>query len=329
MSAPRETRTTGPNPLHGSQPADGTADGAALPGNAPGAGADAVARGIPRWRLRVPTALRTPLGIVGGAIIAVWVLIALFAPILCPADPLAQAFPRLQPPGPGNLLGTDELGRDVLSRVLSAARTTLPVAVLVVLASMLAGSILGAVAGYFGKFVDEVIMRLADLVFAFPTIILAMVIAAALGPGLKNAVVAILLVSWPSYARVARSLVMSARSSEYVVAGRLLGFSAPRSLAVDIAPNVASPLLVLGTLSVGEAILTMAGLSFLSLGAVPPTPDWGAMVSEGVANFSAWWIALFPGLAILTVVMAFNFIGDSLRDALDPRTARTVGEQTS
>ncbi len=290
---------------------------------------DAVSPGLARWVPRAPRALRTPLGIIGAVVISVWVLIAIFAPLISPADPLAQTFPRLHPPDHTNLLGTDELGRDVLSRVLTASRTTLPVALLVVVASMTIGSVLGAIAGYFGKAVDEVIMRLADLVFAFPTIILAMVIAAALGPGLRNAVVAILLVSWPSYARVARSLVMGARNSEYVVAGRLLGHSASRSLLFDIAPNVASPLLVLGTLNVGEAILTMAGLSFLSLGAVPPTPDWGAMVSEGVSNFSAWWIALFPGLAILTVVIAFNFIGDSLRDSLDPRTAKAVGDQTS
>lgn len=290
---------------------------------------DPVAAGRKAWQLRVPAALRTPLGIVGAVIVLIWALIAIFAPLIAPYDPLAQIFPRLQAPSAKNLLGTDTLGRDILSRVVVAARTTLPVAVIVVVASMLIGSILGAVAGYFGRVVDEIIMRIADLVFAFPTIILAMVIAAALGPGLKNAVIAILVVSWPSYARVARSLVMSARHSEYVVAGRLLGFSPLRSLALDITPNVVSPILVLATLDVGTAILTMAGLSFLSLGVVPPAPDWGAMVSEGVSQFASWWIALFPGLCILTVVMAFNFIGDSLRDTLDPRTARAVGEETS
>lgn len=290
---------------------------------------DPIAPGRRKWQPRVPAALRTPLGIAGTIIVFIWVVIAVLAPLIAPYDPLAQNFQRLQPPNSANLLGTDTLGRDVLSRVVVAARTTLPVAVIVVLASMLIGSILGAIAGYFGRIVDEIIMRIADLVFAFPTIILAMVIAAALGPGLKNAVIAILVVAWPAYARVARSLVMSARHSEYVVAGRLLGFSPLRSLASDITPNVVSPILVLATLDVGTAILTMAGLSFLSLGVVPPAPDWGAMVSEGVSQFASWWIALFPGLCILTVVMAFNFIGDSLRDTLDPRTARAVGEEAT
>ncbi|WP_169251825.1 ABC transporter permease [Brevibacterium sp. 'Marine'] len=290
---------------------------------------DPVEPGLKRWQIRFPKALRTPLGFVGAGILVIWLIVAIFAPLLAPFDPLAQNFPRLSAPNGENLLGTDALGRDVLSRLLVAARTTLPAAVFVVICSALLGSVLGAIAGYFGRAVDEIIMRIADLVFAFPTIILAMVIAAALGPGLKNAIIAILLVSWPSYARVTRSLVMTARSSEYVIAGRLLGFSAGRSLAREIAPNVLSPVVVLATLDVGSAILTMAGLSFLSLGAVPPTPDWGAMISEGVSQFAAWWIAFFPGLCILTIVMAFNFIGDSLRDTLDPHTSQEVGETTA
>ncbi|TGD12338.1 ABC transporter permease [Brevibacterium sp. S111] len=284
---------------------------------------------VKRWQFRFPKSLRTPLGFVGAAILVIWLILAIFAPLVAPFDPLAQDFPRLTGPGAENILGTDTLGRDVFSRIVVAARTTLPAAVFVVICSALLGSVLGAIAGYFGRAVDEIIMRIADLVFAFPTIILAMVIAAALGPGLKNAIIAILLVSWPSYARVTRSLVMTARSSEYVIAGRLLGFSAGRSLLREIAPNVISPVIVLATLDVGSAILTMAGLSFLSLGAVPPTPDWGAMISEGVSQFAAWWIAFFPGLCILTIVMAFNFIGDSLRDSLDPHTAQEVGETTS
>ncbi|MBC9942951.1 ABC transporter permease [Leucobacter sp. cx-328] len=285
---------------------------------------EAINLGIRRWRWRFPKSLRTPLGIAGTIILVFWILVSIFAPLIAPHDPLAQVFPRLTAPGDGTVLGTDSLGRDMLSRVIMAAQTSLPAALLVVFCSALIGSILGAIAGYFGKWVDETIMRLADLVFAFPTIILAMVIAASLGPGLKNAIIAILIVSWPGYARTTRALVMSARNSEYVVAGRLLGFSPWRSLFRDISPNVVSPVVVLATLGVGEAILTMAGLSFLGLGVVPPTPDWGAMISEGVSQFNSWWIALFPGICILTVVMGFNFIGDSLRDALDPRTAKQV-----
>lgn len=293
---------------------------------APTSVTEAINLGFRRKRFRFPKSLRTPLGITGAIVLLIWLLVAIFAPLLAPHDPLAQTFPRFASPGGENLLGTDTLGRDVLSRVIMAARTTLPAAVFVVACSAVLGSVLGAIAGYFGKTIDEVIMRIADLVFAFPTIILAMIIAASLGAGLKNAVIAILLVSWPSYARTTRSLVIGARNSEYVVAGRLLGFSPFKSLFRDIAPNVLSPVVVLATLGVGEAILAMAGLSFLSLGAVPPAPDWGAMISEGVSQFNAWWIALFPGLAILTVVVAFNFIGDSLRDALDPRTAKQIDE---
>lgn len=273
---------------------------------------------------RVPKPLRTPLGLVGASIIAIWITAAIIAPLIAPADPLSQLYTRLQHPGGANILGTDAVGRDVLSRVLYGARVSMPLAFLVVLFSTFIGATLGAIAGYFGKVVDEVIMRLADLVFAFPTIILAMVIAAALGPSLTNAFIAMLVVSWPSYARVARSLVIVARQNEYVVAGRLLGVSPLTSLRRDVLPNVISPILVLASLNVGTAILDLSGLSFLGLGAVPPTPDWGAMISEGVQQFSSWWIALYPGFAILSVVVAFNLLGDAFRDSLDPTTVKAV-----
>ncbi|MFC4224198.1 ABC transporter permease [Lysinibacter cavernae] len=276
-----------------------------------------------RW-IKISPSFRTPLAITGMVIALAWVLIAIFSQWIVPFNPLAQDFPRLQPPSAEHLFGTDQVGRDVFSRVLSGASISLPLALMLVAASMILGGVLGAIAGYFGKAVDEVIMRIADLVFAFPTIILAMVIAAALGPSLTNAVIAMLIVSWPAYARVTRSLVMTARNQEYVVAGRLLGNGPFTSLRRDVLPNVISPVFVLAMLDVGTAILLLAGLSFLGLGAVPPTPDWGAMVSDGVQQFSSWWISAFPGLAIFTVVMAFNFIGDSLRDSLDPHTADAV-----
>ena len=274
--------------------------------------------------IRVPGALRSPLGAIGIAVVGLWVLAAIIAPWIAPADPLAPVFPRLQPPSATNLFGTDAVGRDVFSRVIYGARISMPLAFLVVICSMVIGTLAGAIAGYFGKVVDEVIMRIADLVFAFPTIILAMVVAAALGPSLTNAFIAMLVVSWPGYARVARSLVIVARQNEYVVAGRLLGAGAFRTLRRDVLPNVISPILVLATLNVGTAILELSGLSFLGLGAIPPTPDWGAMVSDGVQQFSSWWIALYPGLAIFTIVVAFNLVGDSLRDSLDPRTMSAV-----
>lgn len=298
----------------------------ASPSGGPGGPADGGAEvAQTRRRFRLPTAWRQPLTVVGGLIVLLWLLVALLGPVIQPADPLAQSPDRLMPPSGTHLLGTDTLGRDVLSRVIAGSRVTLPLSILLVVLSMVLGSVLGAVAGYFGKAVDEIIMRLADLVFAFPTIILAMVITAALGPGLQNAVLAILLVNWPQYARVTRSMVLGARNNEYVVASRLLGTGVLASLGRDILPNILAPILVLATLDFGAAILLLSGLSFLGLGTVPPTPEWGAMVSEGVQQFSAWWIAVFSGLAIFTVVMAFNFLGDSLRDALDPRSRRVVG----
>jgi peptide/nickel transport system permease protein len=170
-------------------------------------------------------------------------------------------------------------------------------------------------------------MRIADIFFSFPTIILAMAVAAALGPSLQNAVLAIVVVSWPMYARVVRSLVLGARDTDYVAASRLLGGSARRTLTVDILPNILGPVAVLALLELGDAVLWLCGLSFLGLGAQPPTAEWGAMISDGALNFNRWWLGVFPGVAILTVVLAFNFIGDSLRDALDAQTNRTLGRR--
>ena len=274
-----------------------------------------------RRRLRVPKAWVSPLGVIGAVIALGWIIVAFTAPLYLPHDPLAQDLPRLQEPGVDTLMGTDALGRDIFSRLLSGAAVTVPVALLLVAASMLFGTVVGAIAGFFGKWVDEGLMRLTDLVMAFPTVILAMVVAASLGPSLWNAVIAAIIVSWPQYARMTRSLVLSLRTQNYVVAGRLLGFSPAKSLAVDIAPNIVGPILVLATLDIGTAILLLSGLSFLGLGAQPPTAEWGSMISASLQNFDSWWIGVFPGLAILTVVMAFNFIGDSLRDIFDPTSA--------
>ncbi|GAA2748442.1 ABC transporter permease [Amnibacterium kyonggiense] len=281
---------------------------------------------LPRRRaLRVPVAWRRPAAIAGSVVLLAWVLVALLDPLLGLQDPLQQSVgDAFRAPSAAHPFGTDALGRDVLSRTLWGVRSSLPLAVALVAGSLVVGSVLGAVAGYLGGAVDEVIMRIADLVFAFPTIILAMVVAAALGPSLLNAVVALLVVSWPNYARVMRSLVLGARGQEYVVAGRLLGAGPFTSLRRDVLPNVSAPMLVLAMLDFGNQILLLAGLSFLGLGAVPPTPEWGSMVADGVTQFSSWWLATFPGLAIFSVVVAFNLIGDSLRDALDPRTAGAV-----
>ncbi len=290
----------------------------------PPAAAAAAVDSARRRRLRPGTPLpwRRPLALVGLTVIGAWAVIALFAPVIAPQNPLLQKFAILAAPSGTHWFGTDELGRDVFSRVLYGARITLPLAVILVLAAMIIGAVLGGIAGFFGGWVDNVIMRLADLVFAFPGIILALAIAAALGPQLRNAVIAVVVVSWPSYARLVRSLVLSARSAQYVVASRLLGSSGLRVLFVDVRPNAAGPVLVLAALDIGNAVLLLSGLSFLGLGAQPPTAEWGAMVAEGAQNFNDWWVGMFPGLAILTVVLAFNFIGDTLRALWLPQRRR-------
>jgi peptide/nickel transport system permease protein len=273
-------------------------------------------------RFRVHRSLRQPLAIVGAAIAILWLLIAVFAPLLSPYGSLAQTFTPSQGPSWRHLFGTDELGRDVLSRVIHGARVTLPIGVLLVALAATIGGAIGAVAGYFRGIVDGVLMRAADLVFAFPPIILAMVVAAVLGKGLRNAALAIVVVAWPSYARVVRGLVLSVGDSEYVQSARLLGATARRALIRDVVPNVIGPVLVLATLDLANAILLLSGLSFLGLGAQPPQAEWGSMVADGTQYFQWWWMGTFPGLAIFTVVLAFNFLGDSLRDVFDPRTER-------
>jgi peptide/nickel transport system permease protein len=277
-----------------------------------------------RLRARRPSvrpAWRQPLAVVGAAIALAWFLVAIFAPFVAPHDPLAQAFPPNEAPSSGHLFGTDELGRDVLSRVIHGVRISLPIALLLVGLAATIGGVLGAISGYLRGIADGVVMRVTDLVFAFPPIILAMVVTAVLGGGLRNAALAIVIVAWPSYARVVRGLVLSLGDSEYVQSSRLLGASARRALVKDVLPNIAGPVLVLATLDLANAILLLSGLSFLGLGAQPPDPEWGSMVATGTQYFQYWWMGTFPGLAIFTAVLAFNFLGDSLRDLFDPQTA--------
>jgi len=267
---------------------------------------------------------RRPLAVVGLLIVAGWVLAAVLAPWIAQYGPLQQTADIYAPPSADHWFGTDQLGRDVFSRVIHGSRITLPLAVMLVALASVVGSLLGGIAGYLSGVVDEVIMRFADLVFAFPAIILAMAVAAALGPSLRNAVLAVVVVAWPIYARVMRSLVLSAREMEYVLASRLTGASSREALFSEILPNVAGPITVLAMLELGNATLWLAGLSFLGLGAQPPHPEWGAMVASGALAFNRWWVGLFPGLAILSAVLAFNFIGDSFRDTLDPRITRAI-----
>src|SRR5258708_28577889 len=271
-------------------------------------------------RLLRPAWRRSPLTAAGLALIAILALIAVSAPLIAPADPLEQVLStRLKPPSEAHWLGTDQLGRDVLSRLIYGARISLLIGTVIVGLAASSGTFVGLIAGYTGGWLDEGLMRLTDVFFAFPALILAMAISGALGPSLTNAMIAIAVVSWPVYARLVRAQVLTLREREYVEAARSLGASAPRIIWQHIRPNTLAPLLVQASFDLGGAILAAAGLSFIGFGTQPPTPEWGVMISEG-RNYIATqpWLSLFPGLAILFTVAAFNLIGDGLRDALDP-----------
>lgn len=259
--------------------------------------------------------------IIGLVVIVAWFALALLAPVLAPYPPLEQNIQnRLQPPNDTYRLGTDELGRDVLSRVLYGGRITIPAGLAVVVINSIVGWLVGAIAGFAGRVWDEVMMRVTELFMAFPTIILAMAVTAALGPEIRNAVLALVIVRWTNYARLTRGLVIEAKTAEYVTATRSLGARNPYLLFKTLLPNTIAPVVVYGSLDIGNAILLFAGLSFLGLGPEPSSPEWGRMISIGIHFFDQWWMWLFPGLAIASLVMAFNFIGDGLRDMLDPRT---------
>lgn len=273
-------------------------------------------------RERTRSVWRQPVTIAAFVVAALWILVALFAPALAPFDPLQQSRELSAPPGGAHLLGTDQLGRDVLSRAIHGARLSIPLALAIVACALAVGGVLGLLAGYIGGWVDALIMRITDLVFAFPQIILAMAVAAVFGPSTRNAVLALVVVSWPIYARVIRSAVLSIRSSDFLASSRLLGVGPWQALRRDVVPNSVGPAVVLATLELGNAVLMLAALSFLGLGPRPPAPEWGAMIAAGSRDLSIWWVSVFPGLAILTVVLAFNIVGDALRDRLDPRYAR-------
>ncbi len=266
---------------------------------------------------------RYGLASLGAAIILAWILVALLAPLISPYLPdTVEVTKRLQPPEAAHWLGTDALGRDDLTRLLYGARISLSTGFIVVVVGAVFGTLLGGIAAYARGAVEELIMRATDLVLCFPPIILALAIAAALGIGTTNTIIAMLVVWWPKFARLARSLVLVQRSHEYVEAATVVGLTPARILLRHIIPNAIGPLVVLVTLDVGNAIITFAGLSFLGLGVVPPTPEWGSMVAEGRELVEQWWVAAFPGLAILTVVLGFNFLGDGIRDWLDPKARR-------
>ncbi|MFC4424934.1 nickel transporter permease [Deinococcus navajonensis] len=265
---------------------------------------------------------RNPGAVLGSLLLALLLGCALLGPLIL-GGPLAQDLgARLSPPSSAHLLGTDQLGRDVLSRVLNGARISLGLGVGVMLASLLIGTAVGLLAGLLGGWWDELLMRLTDIFLAFPGLILAMAISAALGPNLRNVMIAVALVSWPAYARLVRAQVLALREREFVEAARAMGSSPGRVALKHLLPNTLAPLLVQGSFDVGSAILTAAGLGFIGFGAQPPTPEWGAMVSE-TRNYigQAPWASSAPALGILLTVLAFNLIGDALRDVFDPRHA--------
>jgi len=264
---------------------------------------------------------RNPGAVVGLVVLAVVALMTIAAPLLAPADPNRMgAGPIFARPAPNYWLGTDQFGRDILSRILFGGQISLRLGLLSVSIATVAGVLLGLVSGYYGAWIDLILMRLVDILLAFPGILLALSVVAILGPGLNNAMVAVGIAAIPSYTRVVRGSVLSARASVYVDAARVIGCSDRRIMFRHILPNVLAPVIVLSTLGMASAIITGTGLSFLGLGAQPPSPEWGAMLSAGRDHLrSAWWISTFPGLAIMVVVLAMNVVGDGLRDALDPR----------
>jgi peptide/nickel transport system permease protein len=266
---------------------------------------------------------RSPLAMISLALVALWLLLAVAAPVIAPYPPLQQDIVhRLDDPSSAHWLGTDTLGRDILSRILHGARISIPVGIAAVFLAVVLGTIVGSFAGFVGGLLDEAIMRITDLMLSFPTVILALVITAALGAGIKNAIIAIMVAWWPSYARLVRGLVLSVKEREYVVVARALGASQARILIRHVLPNVLSSIIIMSTLDMGYAILTFASLSFLGLGPPPDIPEWGSMIAAGRNNFDQWWISTFPGLAILSLTLSFNIVGDSLRDLLDPRFRR-------
>ena len=263
---------------------------------------------------------KNPLATIGALVCILFFLVAIFAPLIATHDPLAQNFAnRNRPPSSVHFFGTDNFGCDVFSRVVYGTRISLPAGFLVVIFSCIFGGIYGAVAGYFGKMLDEVLMRIVDIVMSFPSLVLAMALAAVFGKTMSNAILVIVLVWWPKYARMMRGLVLTVRETEYVAAAVALGEKKSHILFSTVIPNCVAPLLVMASADLGAAILMFSGLGFLGMGAAPPAPEWGAMVSDGAKMLNYWWVSVFPGAAIFIVSISFNFIGDALRDLLDPK----------
>jgi peptide/nickel transport system permease protein len=281
----------------------------------------ALGRAYGTWRAFA----RNRLAMLGLAIVLALVLVALLAPLLAPYSPYVGDLQttRLLPPSSAHWLGTDDQGRDILSRLIHGSRITLYVVVLVAILAAPIGLIVGTVAGYSGGLLDAALMRITDIFLAFPRLILALAFVAALGPGIENAVIAIAITSWPPYARIARAETLTIRNADYIAAVQLVGASPWRIVLRHIMPLCVSSVIVRVTLDMAGIILTAAGLGFLGLGAQPPMPEWGAMIANGRQYvLDQWWVAAGPGAAIFLVSLAFNLLGDGLRDALDPKSAK-------
>jgi peptide/nickel transport system permease protein len=275
-----------------------------------------------RWYVNWLALKRNPLAVSGLIIVFGLILMAAFAPWLTSKSPYDQLLTgRLQPPSPQHWFGTDELGRDIFTRVVYGSRITLMVVFLVSAIVLPIGLIVGTIAGYFGGVLDTILMRVTDIFLAFPRLVMALAFAAALGPGIENAVVAISITAWPPYARLARAETMTLRGRDFILAARMQGSSAPRILWSHIVPLCLPSVIVRLTLDMAGIILIAAGLGFLGLGAQPPSPEWGLMVSTGRSYLlDQWWVATMPGLAIFIVSFGFNLLGDGLRDVFDPRS---------
>ncbi len=272
----------------------------------------------PWWRL--PKKWRNPIGIVGAIIVMSTILVAIFAPLIAPYAPDSQEAKRLLPPSWDNLMGTDELGRDTFSRIVYGSQVSLQVGIIAVVIALVVGGTLGIVAGFFGGRLDAILMRLVDVMFAFPGLVLAIVISGLLGASRRNAMIAIGVIYAPAFARVVRGAVLSVMNEAYLEAGRVVGVGNWQLIRLHVLPNIMAPLIVMTTVYLSSAILSEAALSFLGLGAQPPQPSWGGMLNAARTFMEiSPWMAIFPGLAIMLVVLGFNFLGDGLRDVLDPR----------
>jgi peptide/nickel transport system permease protein len=282
-----------------------------------------ISRGDSQWSIAARQFRRNKLALVGLGIIVLLYLIALLAPLIAPHDPIAQhdiARTGYLSPRAGNWLGTDRFGRDVLSRIIYGSRISLSIGFIATVISITIGTMLGALAGYFGGRVDTLIMRFTDMVLAFPRLVLLILIVALFGPSITMIILVLGLTQWPGTTRIVRGDVLSLREREFIHAAQALGMGRTRIIMRHLIPNVLAPVIVAATLGIGNTIVMEAGLSFLGLGVQPPTPTWGSMVADGRDNLiGAWWVATFPGLTIVLVVLAFNLVGDGLRDALDPR----------